>query len=199
MKIIFFISLIFIASGAFNDGFTRFYLALRFAFIAALITLKRFKKRSLFCVAITLTILGIYINLGLEKNVSVYPILAGGMVTVNKDGFLKVYDDGSSGYSETDQQDVSCSNCEVVKYIKITKGQTYPVTGISISHLDFSTKIDLDTPIGQFAGKDYFVENNIVLNKSVKNPFFTYLGNLMYFPVVIFMLKSEMTSLISKH
>lgn len=188
-KVIFGISILFIIGGAFNDGFTKFYLAIPFAIIAIFISLKVFKNYRIFRTVIILCVMAVLINLSLEINPFVYPILRNGTITINKDGYLRTFSDGSGGFYEIDLDDFSCSGCGEIKFKKILKGETYPVIGVHITHPDFSTKINLVTPIGQFSENNYSSDRSISINKKEKNQLFTYIGALMAYPFAYFILK----------
>ncbi len=196
-KTIFFVSLVFIISGAFNDGISRFVLAVPFMLIAGFIAFKKFKNHLVVGFVTFLSIAAIWMNLNLEKSSIVYPILDQGTVTVNKNGFLKTYSDGSGMYSETDVEEFKCAGCGEVKFQKINQGDVYPVQGIKVEHPDFSNKITLVTSIGQFSEHDYLTNKNITLNKDVKNKMFSHVSSLMYFPLIVFYISHEIKSDVS--
>lgn len=142
------------------------------------------RNKKLFLSSFSSVLIAIITNLSLEKNFFVFPILNGGVVEIKNDGFLKIFSDGSGGFSVNDHPEDGCTGCGEIKYKKLNKGDKFPVLSVSISHPNFSTSVNLDTEIGQFSEDDWKNGVNMNLNKPVESIFLKKIGLLMYYPIL---------------
>jgi len=187
---IYFLSLIFILGGACNTGFTRFWLATPFMVIAIIISIF-IKKHNAFIATSIFCAIAIIFNVTLEKNPIAFPILINGSVTVLRDGNLITFSDGSGGFFDEGMfNEKSRVNFGKIDIKKLSKGQEFKVTGIIISHPDFSTNISLTTTAGQFSEMNYQPSNQLFTqsikpNKTIINPIIKFLGNIMYYPMLL--------------
>lgn len=182
------VSLLFVLSGAFNYGFSRFFMAIPFMALVLWLARKAFANRQVSLASVAFCLLSLVVNLTLERNPLVFPILNDGYVKVNQDGYLQIFSDGSSGFSQTNQGNSDCVGCGETTYKPLNKGDKYKVTGVAILHPDFSTTVDLMTEIGRFPEQDYKNNATVTLNKPVENEIIRSLGALMYYPIAVTML-----------
>lgn len=183
LKISFGISIFFILSATFNYGMTRYYLAIPFMGLALYLSKKIFKSKQILIVTIVLCIVSVLVNNRLEKSSLIFPILNSGYVEIHEDGYLLTYSDGSGSFSKTGKIEFECTGCGKTTSHKIFKDEKYPVLGVSI-RTGLSTKVGVKTNIGIFSAGS-FLDQRISTNKNIENPTFKWLGNAMYFPIVI--------------
>ena len=158
-KIVYILGVIFLISGATNIGLTGFFFAIPFAILLVFISHYSFKSKKLLLSSIFLILVCILVNITLEKNPFIFPILSGGTIEVLEDGYLVTYSDGSGGFSKksAQEQTVSClgPSCGTDKSTPLKKGEIYNVTGVSITHPDLHTDVSLITSVGKFDQYDY--------------------------------------------
>ena len=175
------ICLIFIGSGAFNYGFTRWYPAVPFMLVALGIARRSRSRRRLtgtfvFCVA------AIFVNATLEYNPLVFPVLDGGTVTVVTAGYWQRFPGGA--YFSNEKPDVPGQAVPE----PVPANSTFDVTNIVSRSQEFDTEIDIGTTGGHFIYYDVATAaHGYVTNRPVYSMFFTHLGDLMYYPALFFM------------
>jgi len=185
---ILFICFIFILSGGANTGFSKFFMALPFMLLAILISTKVLKKNIYKKLTFILILFSIIFNITLTKNPLAFPILDKGSIEIMSNGFHITFSDGSGGFYD---EKLTANSYDNVTYKELKKGEKYKVTGIKITHPDFSTKVYLQTAIGQFSQSNY----NITLNKEAHATWVKNLGFLMNWPI-LFMLYAPLGGLI---
>lgn len=218
-KFFVFFSAIMSLGGAFNSGWSSFYLAIPFM---AYLVYKGYKSGTSFFVASIIFVLAcIAVSKTLEKNSFVFPVLKGGEVTVLKDGFQRTFQDGSGGFVAFENLTTNKPSNEQQKVFddfktdptrnkleyydsftstitKIKKDEKYAVTGLFDQTDDLSSTVSIITSVGKFRIEDIDSKSatySIKLNKKLQTTWSKYLGNLMYWPVFPILI---MTVLISK-
>lgn len=193
--------------GAFNVGWSSFYLATPFM---AFLVYKGYKRgTSFFVVSIIFILACITVNKTLEKNSFVFPILKGGEATVLKDGFQRTFEDGSGGFiafenltinepsdyqqkvfdefrNDPTRTKLKYYDSFPVTITKIKQGEVYKVVGIFHQTGDFSDDISIITEVGKFRVEDMDKNSrtySIQANKPLQTTWSKYLGNLMYWPI----------------
>lgn len=188
-KIILLICYLFIISGGFNTGFSKFYMATPFMLVASLISITAIGDSRVKAITHLLILLSILFNVTLTKNPIVFPILNNGYIEILSDGYHVSYSDGSGGFRAKINSKEWREN--KVSIIELKKGEKYQVVGINVGHPDFSTKVNLQTEIGQFSQQDYqgslydSSEAVILPNKKVHAEWTNALSVLMLWPVLI--------------
>lgn len=193
-KFVILISLIFIVSSAFNDGFSRFTPAIPFYFclyyFAQKLNLNIKLKFSFLCIILA----SILLNVNLSKLSCFYP-MTNGTITFKQDGFIHHYSDNSAGFS-TSSETISCTGCGEIKIHEVKAGQVLKVVSVATTHPDLSTKYVLVTEKGNISIPS--PNDAFELSAQVHSPILL-LGNLMYYPaipILIIGIKSSITNLI---
>ena len=184
----------FVILGAFNIG-----ILLVASPLFILISRYGLKSKKMFWSSICLVIVCLLINMTIEKNPLLFPVVRGGTVKILEDGYLATYSDGSGGFSKenfADNQgrDPSCVGpyCGIIKFYPLKKGEIYNVTGVIVTlgaGGDFRPRISLVTSIGRFAQDDYQSLSggsevvHIKLSKPVHSLLFDKLSYLMFWPI----------------
>lgn len=191
------LSIIFIISGALNLGFSGFWMSIPFMVLAVHLAKKFTDNKKILWFTVAFSAAAIIFNITIEKNPLIFPILHDGYVEVQRDGYYRLFSDGSGGFSPTKEDDVGCIGCGSVTYTKINKGDIYKVTGIRLEHPDFGINISVLTEIGGFDEYDYDETNTLYaddngempvrLNKDVTR-FGINTGILMVWPMMLIML-----------
>lgn len=193
---LYFLSLVFIVSGAFNYGFSRFLLAVPFVVVANVLAVRLTKRKLLFVVTLLFSIAAAAVNLTLERNPLVFPILKGGYVEVRKDGYYESWPKyGLEGvyFQEepcTPESHVACDGQTIVTPIKA--GTRLKVTGVRMEYPDFGKSIVLITESGMTFSTEnfYLAEDALTTNSPVESRLFSKFGILMMWPALPFMLRS---------
>ncbi|MEJ0063471.1 MAG: hypothetical protein WDO70_09830 [Alphaproteobacteria bacterium] len=182
-KLFYGICAIFIAAGAVNYGFSGFAPALPFM-LAAIALAKKISRKAmtgtmLACIA------AIAFNMTVARNPLVFPILNDGYVTINENGYLRTYSDGSGGFSSGKE---TFGGGGQVTFRELRQGETYKITGVKIGHPEFATTVSLVTEIGQFSEEDYKTAKHISPSKPAVSDWADKLSFLMNYPVAFFYL-----------
>lgn len=188
--IFYFVSVVFVLSGAVNNGFSLYFMAIPFMLYMLWVSKFKFQKNILLYVSIFFIIFSIIISHTQTKNPVLYPILSDGYVEILEDGYHDEYSDGSGGFLSYEEKDRDgCVGCGEIEYLKLKKGEKYKVIGVEISHPEFGTEVNLITKIGQFGEYDYgssksLSNKSIYINKPVQSNWAKYLGILMAWPAI---------------
>ena len=185
--VLYIVSIIFVLSGAVNDGISKYFMAIPFMVIMLWISKFKFRKNILFYFSIFLIIFSIIINHTQTKNPILYPIIAGGTIEILKDGYCMKFIDGSSGFYSEEEKNFSCTGCGPVESPILKKGEIYSVTGIEIEHPEFGTDIHLITDACYFSEYNYNAgRENIKISRNAQSVWAKNLGMLMAWPVIPF-------------
>lgn len=183
------VCLVFIVSGAFNYGESRFFLALPFMAGACVLAWKYSSKRILFYITVAFCLVAIAFNLTLERNPLIFPIIDDGNVEVLVDGnHLTFVADGSSGFFDAS----FCANpnnreyCEEVTSSNtfIEKGSVFKVKEVQLTSREFARVINIVTEEGYSFSHELISHNEIRVDKEITNPTFEKAGVLMSWPLV---------------
>ena len=186
-KILLLVCYLFIISGAMNTGFSAFFMAIPFMLSASYISIVKLRSSLVTTFTHVLILLSIIFNLTLTTNPIVFPVLNEGTIEILTDGYHVSYEDGSGGFIH--EKDIRNLSGFKPSYIKLNKGDKYKVLGVNIGHPDFSTKINLETKIGQFRERDYRGRNTlskatILLNKKVQADWVNAASFFMMWPML---------------
>lgn len=184
LKIIFGICVLFIISGAVNYGVSRFYFAIPFYVIAFVLSLKIFPRPKGALYVLALVFASIFINTTLEFNPLVFPILNGGYVEVVNDRLQNSSSEDTESFSNKNRSRVECTQCGF-KNKMLVEGYIYRVTGVKVSHRDFSTNVTLLTEVGEFTEYEYKTNRVVIPNKRVNSILFEKLRILMAYPLFL--------------
>ena len=180
--------LAFVFSGAFNYGFSRFWLALPFMSMAVFLSQVLFKKPFYIIITRAYCALCVGVNYTLEWNPLVFPILSDGYITITDDGYATSFSDGSGMVDTVPHNDLLCSTCGPVTSNHVYKGQRYKVLGLKVNGgIDAPYSINLLTELGGFTvhpGRDELNFKFISTNKPADSRFFSNVGILMYYPII---------------
>jgi hypothetical protein len=158
--------------------------------LAAWLSVRVFRSPALVAGTLLLCLGAVAVNLTLEKNPLVFPILGNGRVTIVRDGYQRTWTrDGSGSFSPGDKKELPCTGCGEARYTRLLKSEKYKVTGVVVETPEFSAPlVSLVTEAGQFPERDYRDGMNVAPDKAVERPFLRRLGNLMYYPAALFQL-----------
>lgn len=192
LKVLTLLCIVFIASSALNDGFSRFVCGIPFYAGLFYCAHKLKLNNKLKIVAGSYIIGSILFNLTLTHNPFIYPII-GGKITFLEDGFITQYSDNSAGFS-TAPMHIECAGCGQQTIHTIKKGDQLEVQGIKATHPDLSTKLTLITNKGNLS----LPESHLVqYSKTLSSPVLK-LNVLMYYPVIPIMTFTYISSFKSK-
>lgn len=189
--------LIFMASWAVNYWYSRFFLALPFTIIALILS----KKLGILFFTIAVSIVMVLVNLTLEYNPYVFPILKWWWVVFLKDSYAQYYGSKQTGIVEITSISSwsmenhfweKLENQTMIKDLLVKKWTSARVNWIVVQRwmIDSDTSITLLTeywPITETNYKDTgsWSQNIVVLNSVVLNPFFDTLSQLMNYPAIL--------------
>lgn len=186
------ISIVFITSGAFNYGFSRFYCAIPFMIIASLLAARLTQRRWVLVCTILFSLVSVAINVTLEKNPLVFPILNGGYLEVHKDGYYETFPmspptDGLYVGQKpcTPESSVACEEGTIA--VPIQAGTRLAITGIRVEHPDFGKDVIVITESGRtFSTNDInFEKGALTTNLPIENHIVSLLGILMIWPILL--------------
>lgn len=167
---------VFSLGAAMNEGLTRWYTGIPF-FILFFVLIKKFNKSKRFSLlAIVIIFSSIYCNSTLPTNSFLYPILDGGHLTVQEDGFIHQYSDNSAGFYK-DEEEMKCTGCGEVKKHSVKSGERIKVEGISYNYPDFGFRRAYKTAYGNIVPRGHFKLSH------EPHPLLK-LGELMYYPLL---------------
>jgi len=185
--ILYLIGIIFVLSGAVNNGFSRFFMAIPFMILICLVGKFGIKRNKLFYFSIFMVIFSIIVNLTQTKNPLIYPVLSNGYIEILEDGYHIEYSDGSGMFiSEEERNDRNFIYSEDTIFTDLKKGEKYKVIGIKVAHPEFGTNVKLVTEVGQFSEYDYKSfegSQKINVNKNVQSSWSKKLSFLMLWPL----------------
>lgn len=207
------LSILFSIGGAFNVGFTGFWMAVPFMLLLGFLTFK--KSRIVFVYSLGFILLCVIINLTIYKNPLVFPVLKKGtkIEVVNESLYRKSSDESGSfikaddiyineptqlqkealnnflnNYSssslEISDSAISTKN-NIAIIFKFRKEQKIDIKGVyNYGAIDSSNANYLITKFGNI-GEDAVRQGNIRVlpNTPIQSNWSKYLGNLMYWPV----------------
>lgn len=187
--IIFLIGCIFVFAGAVNAGFSRYFMAIPFMLLILLISNLILKNQELFYFSIFFIVLSILINYTQKINPFLFPIVHDGYVTILKDGYQRTWEDGSGGFTESNER--KTSDDSIVTYTKVNKGDRYAVKRVDIHNPEFAEEFAVVTEIGElgnydFQGIDSHYKEPLQLNKPVRSKWAAELSMLMDWPSWLF-------------
>jgi len=171
----YYLSFVFMASGAMNYGVTAYFWAIPFAYYALAYAHRHFESRWPLIGVIVFMALGVLFNETIEKNPLVFPILT--------DGYLQELRPAASGSGSAAGE---------------LLGERLRVTGVIVGHPDFGTKVELIGSDGRTCVRDshdqwfcYAATSGAPLKRSefsfrasgpVESAVFKEAGNLMAYP-----------------
>jgi len=180
--VILLVSYIFIVASGLNAGPTRYAMGIPFMILAVCISYSFFKISVLLSTVFLITA-SLLLNINLEKNPVVFPILHNGYVEILRDAVHTAYFEGSgrlyeNKFAESDQ---------IATRKRVKKGAIYKVTGIRLSPNGLvGNNIDLETELGIVSESDYKGDEDkkqiAKTNKVVHLQIASTLSFLMYWP-----------------
>ena len=172
---LYYLSFVFMASGAMNYGVTAYFWAIPFGYHAVAYANKHFASRRPLLGVLVFMALGVLFNETIEKNPLVFPILA--------DGYLQEMRPAAGGSGGAADE---------------LLGERVRVTGVNVGHPDFGTKVELIGSDGRTYLRDsqdqwfyYAATSGAPLKRSefsfrasgpVESVVFKEAGNLMAYP-----------------
>lgn len=180
------VCLLFIISGTFNYGLTRFFFAIPFFAAACFLSVKLIPNRWLLYGTAIFVLIAIAVNLTLEKNPFVFPVLDGGYIEVHKDGYYKSFPGGGIFVEDepcipTNQ--IKCDNNVVVS--SLPAGTRLPVVGVRVEPAGVGLKnVVLITESGMTISQDniFIFKDSLSTNKPIESTLLNELGSLMLYP-----------------
>lgn len=218
------VSIVFSLGGAFNVGMTDFWMATPFMLLLVVLSF-RSRRKYCRALSIVFVVVCIAISMTLYKNPWVFPVLREGtQVEVLKRSLFRSFSDGSGSFVEAndiyinrpsvEQQNrldsflrddstfsmrisdaMSWSDFETVYKLEI--GQHFPVLGVyNFGGIDSENRNYLVTTFGRIR-EDEIQEGNIriVPDLPIQSEWSRYLGNLMYWPVPLLLMRSYVSEL----
>lgn len=179
------VCLLFIISGTFNYGSTRFFFAIPFFAAACFLSLKLVPTRWLLYGTGIFMLIAIAVNLTLEKNPLVFPVLDGGSIEVHKDGYYKSFPD--SGVFVEDEPCVPGNpiRCDDAVVSVLPAGTRLPVVGVRMESAGVGLNdVVLITESGMTISKTniYIYKDSLSVDKPIESTLFSELGSLMLYP-----------------
>jgi hypothetical protein len=168
---LFYVSFVFIASGALNYGVTTYFWAAPFALYAVRYASRHFQSRWPLLGVVAFIAAGVLFNETIEKNPLVFPILT--------DGYLQEVRQAAGGRGN--------GSAELI-------GERLRVTGVTVSHADLGTKVQLIASDGRtylsdsrdqlFYSYDAQRRSEFGFRPSgpLEDPVFKAAGELMWYP-----------------
>ncbi len=203
------VSIIFSLGGAFNVGMTGFWMATPFMLLLVVLSLKR--SRGYAVLSSVFVVICIIINLTIDKNPLVFPVLREGtQVEISKNSLYRKFNDESGSFVKeediytnkptTEQQNqldsflkddgassTQISESDSIQTIyKLESNQRFPILGVyNFGGIDSKNQNYLVTIFGHVA-EDEIREGNIriIPDVPIQSRWSKYFGNLMYWPVV---------------
>lgn len=177
----------FIVSGALNYGSSRFVMAVPFIIAACFMAWKYSSGRMLFYATIVFSLTAIIVNLTIEKNPLVFPVIDGGQVEILVDGFYLTDSDGNGAFFTA----ASCSDPSLPGHCGwattstfIKAGTVYKVKGVNLTSSGvFVRGIDIIIEPGYSLDRSLIFSNEIKTDKEVVNPLLANTGIFMAWPI----------------
>jgi len=177
-SVVLFISCIFVLASGVNSGFSEFYMGIPFMLLAFTLSVAVFNWFVAMGTAL-LIVLSVFVNITLENNPIIFPILQDGQGKVLHDSVHVTFSDGSGGLRVGNPG--GSDEAAIIKNVK--GGTSFDVTGIIFSPSGFSTTISLMTTIGNISERNYR-DNHVRLNKTVHSSWASGISYLMYWPIL---------------
>ncbi len=176
----------FIISGAFNIGISQFYMAVPFMLASLRICIYIIKIKWLTKITLILILCSVLVNITLERNPIVFPILVNGSIRINADAYYETFSDGSGGLVKNKDD---TSGYDDVVYKSVKAGSVYAVSGVKKSPSGFSNTISLLTELGEIPESNYdeshlYGEYIAVANKDVHSLWAQRISFLMVWPLL---------------